>query len=147
MSKKEIADFNDPAWLKLYCTDFFYNPATEGYEPVRLLEPVPKEKRALAQRLIRFWFARAHCFRHKDGLLEGYEIRIFDKKPAVRAWGPVGDRDIWTNAVLLDGVWRILKGEKGWEFGYDLAEDKRALDGIEFWINGRMEREFFKRDL
>ena len=136
MSKRCVPDFEKEKWRPLYCTDLYYNPETEKYEPVRLVEPIPKEMLIVQKRLARHWYAKIHVFRHPVKLLEGFEIRVFDKDAVERRWGPIGDRDLWTTAAWLGDRWWVVKKQEDCEYDYWLSKDKKALVAIEFSVNG-----------
>ena|GEM_PF-2825727 len=137
MAEKKIPDFSEAGWYLLYQTDLHYDPKKERYAVVKLIEPLSRESLEIQKRLARFWFARVHIFRHVASGLEGCEIRVFDRYPVARRWGPIGDRDIWAAAARIGERWQTRKNDDC-EYGYDLSKDKKSIAGIEFHVCGAL---------
>ncbi len=135
MKKPQPPDFDGQAWIFQYCTDSYWDPRKEDIVHVRQVDPVPKEQRAIAKKLEKFRFAKMYKYHHGNGETAGGVIRPFNESERIKLWGLIGDENNWVQAIMVNGVWRILREGDHWEFGFGLPEDKDRLEYLELFFN------------
>jgi len=132
---KKIPDFLDRnEWILEGCTEFYYDPETEGIVVVKLRKDNLKEAEKVQKRLEKFFFAKEYVYRHVKKAQGGLHIRMSDKDVVLRQWGPEFNRGFWVTAVLRKDLWHILRANEVWRFEPRLTENKESLEKICFWL-------------